>query len=88
MGILAVRKGAVSKREAGREVNSEFIERFCKAGCIGSAINNTQEECNEKDSINKHDGPDVDGDLLLCPDGQRHEGRAEGGDETAGHEDG
>jgi hypothetical protein len=44
MGILAIGKGTVSKREAGREVNSELIERFCKKGCIAGANNNAKEE--------------------------------------------
>ena len=44
MGILAIGKGTVSKREAGREVNSELIERFCKKVCIGGASNNAKEE--------------------------------------------
>jgi hypothetical protein len=44
MGILAIGKGTVSKREAGWEVNSELIERFCRKGYIGGASNNAKEE--------------------------------------------
>ena len=44
MGILAIKKGTVSKREAGREVNSEFIERLWKKGCVDGANNNAKEE--------------------------------------------
>lgn len=44
MGILAVGKGAVSKGETGKEVNSELRQRFCKKVYIGGANNNVKEE--------------------------------------------
>ena len=45
MGILVIGKGTVSKEEAGRDVNSEIIERFYNKDCIGGAnINNAKEE--------------------------------------------
>lgn len=47
MGILAVRKGTVSKREDGRQVKSELIKRLCKKGCISDLSNkgnNAKEE--------------------------------------------